>query len=57
MKKPFKFHELSDVVCSVDGCRTHIKKNVLERKPNADLCYRHYIYKRNKQRNNEKVNY
>lgn len=34
---------LSDKVCSVSGCRTRIKQNVLNQKPHADMCYKHYM--------------
>lgn len=51
--KPHRHTELSDVKCSVIGCKRHIKKNVIERKKNiANLkCYQHYSEERAKKRN------
>ena len=43
MKKPYKFDELSDKVCNVDGCNKKIKKNLLSRNPNATKCFDHHM--------------
>jgi len=38
MKKPYKFTELSDKTCAT--CPKKLKKNVVERKPTAEHCYK-----------------
>jgi hypothetical protein len=41
MKKPFKFNELSpDRKCR--KCGKPLKKNVLAKHPDADLCWKHH---------------
>jgi hypothetical protein len=34
------FSALSSKICKTNGCNRHIKQNVLDRNPAADLCYR-----------------
>jgi hypothetical protein len=42
MKKPYRYNELSDVVCRFHGCKKRLKKNVVERKTlYATHCYKH----------------
>jgi len=38
MKKPYKFNQMSERKCVVCGKR--LKKNLLEKKPDADMCYK-----------------
>lgn len=39
VKKPYKFDEMSDKRCNI--CGRFLKKNVIERQPDADTCYAH----------------
>ena len=41
--KPNNFNVKSNRKCSVKGCKRYIKQNVLDRQPNADMCYPHYM--------------
>lgn len=42
MKKPYRYDELSDVVCRHPGCTKRLKKNVVERKTlYATHCFKH----------------
>lgn len=47
MKKPYKHTELSDVLCSVPGCRNRIKKNVVARSPEGKplICHECHLMK------------
>lgn len=49
MKKPFRYDELSDTLCSVVGCRRRLKKNVIARVRRAAplVCYGHWLLARN----------
>jgi len=38
-KKPYDFREISNKHCVI--CGKPLKKNVVERQPNADRCYAH----------------
>ena len=42
MKKPYRFHEMSNVTCDFPGCTRRIKKNVVERKSSGRPlhCYK-----------------
>ncbi len=40
MKKPYKFTELSDVMCR---CGRKLKKNLLAKKPGATKCYKCFM--------------
>jgi len=52
MRKPYRYDELSDRRCKTPGCNRRIKKNVLDRIPAADTCYRCFSAKRFARRNN-----
>lgn len=54
MKKPHNFRELSDVQCTHPGCTKRIKMNVLERKPGADLCYKHFKLRKQQSQTSKK---
>jgi len=42
LKKPYRYDELSDVVCREPGCTRRLKKNVVERKTlYATHCFKH----------------
>ena len=41
MKKPFSFLELSNKKCIVCGCK--LKKNLVEKNPDADRCFEHHM--------------
>jgi hypothetical protein len=43
MKKPYDFKVLSNRTCKIEGCNKKIKKNIIDRNPDADLCYRHFM--------------
>jgi len=51
MKKAHRYNNLSTKKCSTPGCDRHIKQNVLDRKPSADLCYRCFCAKEAKSGN------
>lgn len=38
MKKPYKFTDKSGVRCV--ACGTRLKKNLVVKKPDADMCYK-----------------
>ena len=42
MRKPYPYTELSEQVCIVPGCRTRLKRSLVERKPSARKCYAHH---------------
>ncbi len=46
-QKKHKHTLMSDQKCHVDGCRTRIKQNVIDRKNNDAplVCYAHFIDK------------
>lgn len=50
MQKPYKFHELSDILCSNPPCGTRIKKNVVARTPEGKpiLCWACHVMKTRK---------
>ena len=53
-QKKHDFRVMSDKKCKHPGCRKLIKQNVIDRKPMADLCYKHYLEKlKNKQRDKQ----
>lgn len=62
MKKPYDYKEVSDKVCKKKGCSKKLKKNLLAKKPDADLCFGHHMelvrnnprYKDGKKRPNPK---
>lgn len=43
MKKTHHFTALSDKVCIEPGCNKRLKKNVVERHPAANRCFKHYM--------------
>jgi len=51
------FRVFSTVQCTEPGCTKKIKQNVIERKPDADKCFRHWPFaRRNRCRGNQKTN-
>jgi len=52
MKKPFNYDERSDRVCKRPACERRLKKNVLARNPDADICYKCFAIERFARRNN-----
>ena len=45
MKKKYKFNVLSDKTCVV--CGNRLKKNLVEKKPTANKCFKHFYPTRN----------
>lgn len=47
MKKPYKFHELSDILCSNPPCGNRLKENVVARKADGKplICWACWIMK------------
>lgn len=43
-KKPFAYTEVSDKKCEV--CGKQLKKNLIAKKPDANICYRDFRKKR-----------
>ena len=48
MKKRFEHTELSKVSCAVPGCTRKLKQRIVDTKPTARVCYRHYKILRRK---------
>lgn len=46
MKKPYTHTDLSTKKCKAKGCEKKLKLNVLARKPDAELCYKHWTEQR-----------
>lgn len=40
------FRVFSNVQCTEPGCTRKIKQNVIDRKPDADKCFRHWPFAR-----------
>lgn len=40
--KKVDFRVMSNVKCDEIGCKTHLKQNVVNRKPTARKCYKHF---------------
>jgi len=45
MEKKYRFDELSDKRCI--KCGERLKKNLIEKKPTANMCYKCYRFDRN----------
>lgn len=41
--KKVDFRTMSNKRCSHEGCNKLLKQNLIIKKPNAKLCYEHYI--------------
>jgi hypothetical protein len=51
------FRVFSTVQCTEPGCAKKIKQNVINRKPDADKCFRHWPFaRRNRCQGNKKTN-
>ena len=42
MKKSHSFDKLSDKTCDVSGCKTRLKQRIVEEKPTAKKCFKHW---------------
>lgn len=51
--KKLDFRTLSNKRCTHPGCRKYIKQNVINRQPNAKLCYTHYMEQYRKEQNSK----
>ncbi len=50
MRKTYRHNETSSKLCDAPGCERHLKLNLLERVPDAKLCYEHWKEVRNKEK-------